>query len=145
MAEYNQRSFLAGNASEILTQIIRARRRRSDFLAEDLFADPAWDILLELSLARVQDRTSTTTDLVRASQVRESTALRWIDKLEQDGWIRREADAADAKRIWFDLSPRAAAALQGWVSDLVQSWSGRAGDGSVTSLLERIDRGRRDR
>lgn len=144
MAEYNQRSFIAGNASEILTQIIRARRRRADFLSGELFADPAWDILLELSLARAQDRNATTADLVRASQVGESTALRWIEKLENDGWIRRESDSADCTSNLFDLSPKAAAPLQAWIRDLIESWSGGANAGSVISLLERIDRGRRD-
>jgi DNA-binding MarR family transcriptional regulator len=144
VAEYNQRSFVAGDASEILSQTIRARRRRSDFLSGELFADPAWDILLELSLARAQGRAVTVEDLLRSSQVGESTALRWLEKLEQDGWVRRDPDPSDRRRSIVDLSERAAAAMQAWISDLVQSWSGRPDDGTVTSLLERIDRARRD-
>ena len=144
MAEYNQRSFVAGNASEILRQTIRARRRRSDFLSGGLFADPAWDILLELSLARTEERIVRLDDLLRSSQVRESTILRWLEKLEQDGWVSRTPDPSDSRQCLVDLSQRAAAAMQAWISDLVQSWSGQRDDGSVTSLLERIDRGRRD-
>lgn len=143
VAEHDQSSLLRARRTATLTRIIRARTRRSALFSAELVADPAWDILLELSLARLEGRTVSIAELVRLSPVGENIVLRWVDKLAQDGWIRAEVDASDARGAQLDLSEKAADAMQKWISEF-EGGSGWPGDDRITSLLERIDRGRRD-
>jgi DNA-binding MarR family transcriptional regulator len=139
VAEHDQSLLLSAGATDTLKRVIRARNRRSSLFSGELFIDPAWDILLELSLARLEGRGVTTGDLVRLSSVRESIVLRWIDKLVQDGWILPDPEPSGEQGAVLDLSAKAAAGMQKWINEL----EGRADD-RITSLLERIDRGRRD-
>jgi len=140
VAQHNQPSLVASGVTEMLTRIIRARRRRASLFSAELFADPAWDILLDLSLARLERRSLTAADLVRVSPLNASTVLRWVAKLEQDGWI--EAGHDPSARGVLDLSQKGAAAMQIWIDEWFEGQQGRPDD-RVTSLLERIDRGRR--
>jgi len=141
VAEHDQSSLLAAGATDILTRVIRARSRRSTLFSGELFADPAWDILLELSLARLEDRNLTLADLARRSPVHESIVFRWIGKLIRDGWIVPEPDGSEARDAVLDLSAKAATAMQKWINEL-EGRTGGPGD-RIASLLERIDRGRR--
>lgn len=140
MAEHDQFSLVRADAADILGRVIGARHSRDRLFGEELFADPAWDILLELSHAHLQRRTVTITHLLKHISASESTLLRWLEKLEQEGWMRRLTDTPGPAPL--ELSPKGVAAMQKWISALAREpWPG--GD-PITSLLERIDRGRRD-
>lgn len=84
--------------------ILKLRRRRDQFFAGELFADPAWDILLELYAAMLGQQRITVGSLCVASAVPPTTALRWISILEGKGLIRREADFMDGRRFYLSLS-----------------------------------------
>lgn len=90
-------------ASEI-RRLIEARRARFQHLGEDLFSDPAWDILLEAYASYLDQTRISVSALCVASGVPATTALRWIKKLEQDGWLLRDPDPLDARRFWLELS-----------------------------------------
>lgn len=62
----------------LVRNIIRARQSRIRFFGNDLFADPVWDMLLDLAVARVEHRRVSVTSLCIASGVPTTTALRWI-------------------------------------------------------------------
>jgi DNA-binding MarR family transcriptional regulator len=40
-----------------------------------------------------------------------TTALRWIQKLEQEDWLARRDDPVDARRNWIELTPEGSARL----------------------------------
>jgi DNA-binding MarR family transcriptional regulator len=80
-------------------------RQRDAFFGENLFADPAWDMLLELYARHVELERIAVSDLCIAANVPATTALRWIVKLERDGLVTRVADGLDARRCWLELSP----------------------------------------
>lgn len=80
--------------------IVRARRNRAHYFPHELFADPAWDILLELYAAELGQRRVTVTSLAHAAAVPPTTAARWINCLEDQLLIVRSPDALDARR-WF--------------------------------------------
>src|SRR3990170_5848442 len=84
--------------------ILKLRRRRDQFFEAELFADPAWDILLELYAAMLEQQRITVGTLCVASAVPSTTALRWISILEGKGLIRREADPMDGRRFHLSLS-----------------------------------------
>jgi DNA-binding MarR family transcriptional regulator len=144
MAEFNQPSLVAAEAAELVSQIIRAREKRATFFGSELFADPAWDIMLELFLAQLTQRKMASSDLGIATPVPMSTALRWIEKLAEGGWIRRRPDPSDHRRGFVELSAKGSAAMHAWIDELVESQPKRAGDDRVRDLLSRIMQGRRE-
>jgi hypothetical protein len=90
---------------------IKARRLRERFFAADMFADPAWDMLLDLAAARLEGRPVSVSSLCIAANVPTTTALRWIKKLHDDGLFLRSADPGDARRAFIRLSEPAQQAV----------------------------------
>lgn len=102
----------AASASHRLVKaLIRARRKREAIFGGDLFADPAWDILLELYAAILVQRRVSISELCKAAAVPGTTALRWIEKLHRLEWLSRRADPLDSRRVFVELTPRATAAM----------------------------------
>lgn len=87
--------------------MIRARGARQRFFDADLFADPAWDILLELYVCELSQQRISVSSLCDAAQVPATTALRWIRMLEGQGLLTRTADPMDGRRYWMSLTPAA--------------------------------------
>lgn len=90
---------------------IRARRARDQFFGPELFADPAWDMLLDLSAARMEGRRVSVSSLCIAAAVPTTTALRWIKTLIDRGLLAREADPEDGRRAFISLSAPAVDAM----------------------------------
>ena len=74
------------------------------FFEPSLFADPAWDILLDLTAARAEGRRVSVTSLCIASGVPPTTALRWIGQMVDQGLLQREEDRIDRRRAFIALS-----------------------------------------
>ena len=94
--------------------MLRARRLREDFLPADLFADPAWDMLLDLLAARLEQERVSVSSLCIASAVPPTTALRWIRTLTDKGIVQRQADPHDGRRVFIALTDDTAEALTRW-------------------------------
>lgn len=94
--------------------MLRARRIRADFLPGDLFADPAWDMLLDLLAARLEQERVSVSSLCIAAAVPPTTALRWIRTLTDKGLVERQADPHDGRRIFIALAQDAAEAMIRW-------------------------------
>ena len=102
----------------IVVETQEIRRRRDDIFGRDLFGDPAWNILLELYLAELEDRKMLLSH-VAEDEVSPSTVLRWLNKLEREGWIRREPDPTRGRRIYAVLTTKASKAMRSYVDDLL--------------------------
>ena len=96
--------------------MIRARRLRDQYFSGELFADPAWDMLLDLLLARLERRTVAVSSLCIAAAVPPTTALRWIKRLTEEGIFVRTADPRDGRRVFIDLSDEAAEGMGAYLS-----------------------------
>lgn len=94
--------------------ILRARRLRDQFMPADLFADPAWDMMLDLMAARLSGERVSVSSLCIAAAVPPTTALRWIRQLTERGVFVRQADPADGRRVFITLSDESAAAVSRW-------------------------------
>lgn len=94
-----------------IRRIIRQRRMREEFFGAELFADPAWDMLLDLYAARIERHRVSVSSLCIAAAVPATTALRWIKTLTESGVFERAADPHDGRRIFVILSEATAAAL----------------------------------
>ncbi len=91
--------------------LLRQRQMRSEFFGKDLFADPAWDMLLDLAAARAEHRRVSVTSLCIASGVPATTALRWINVLVDARLAERVEDDTDRRRAFIALSDRGAKAM----------------------------------
>ena len=96
--------------------IIRARRLREQFFPADLFADPAWDMLLDLMAARLEGRGVAVSSLCIAAAVPPTTALRWIRSMTEHRIFVRRADPIDGRRVFIELSPATAQSMTAYVA-----------------------------
>ena len=98
--------------------MIKLRRLRDSYFAADLFADPAWDILLDLMAARLEDRAVSVSSLCIAAAVPPTTALRWITAMTESGILIRQNDPSDARRVFIILSNDAEAGLRQYLTSI---------------------------
>lgn len=107
---------------ELARQTYEDRRRRNKiFQSEELFGEPAWDILLDLFIAAKERRRVSVTSACIGSAVPSTTALRWISILERQGLLSREADPGDARRVYVRLSPKGYEAMLEYFSSSSRS------------------------
>lgn len=90
---------------------LRQRRMREQYFPADLFADPAWDMLLDLYAARLERQPVSVSSLCIAAAVPATTALRWIKTMCEAGLFLREADPQDGRRIFIALADGACEAM----------------------------------
>lgn len=95
---------------------IKGRRMRDQFFEPALFADPAWDMLLDLFAARLEHARVSVSSLCIAAAVPPTTALRWISTLSEAGLIEREADPLDKRRAFIGLSEGASGGMRDYVA-----------------------------
>ena len=103
---------------EIVRSAIRARRLRARFFTEELFADPAWDMLLDLLQAELAQHRVPVSSLCIAAAVPATTALRWVKSMTDSGLFMRRADPHDGRRVFVELSPQASVAMRAYFAEL---------------------------
>lgn len=102
----------------LVRMVIRQRQARARFFDVSLFADPAWDMLLDLTAARAEHARVSVTSLCIASGVPPTTALRWINQMVDAGLLERVEDEADRRRAFIQLSDNAADAMARYFAEL---------------------------
>lgn len=80
--------------------------RRQAVLGRGLFADPAWNILLDLFLSNHHGRDLSVTAACIGSGSSSATALRYIAMLVQRGLVDRMADEHDRRRTYVRLTAK---------------------------------------
>ena len=98
----------------LVRTMIRARRLRDQFFPSTLFADPAWDMLLDLAAARLEGRAVAVSSLCIAAAVPPTTALRWIKTLTDGKLFARVADHSDGRRVFIELTEQATAGMMAY-------------------------------
>lgn len=96
--------------------LLRIRRLRNDHFDANLFADPAWDMLLDLFVQRSAKKRVAITSACIASHVPPTTALRWLALLEDRGLISREEDAKDRRRVYVSLTDQGQSAVERYLA-----------------------------
>ena len=101
----------------VAQSIYQSRRRRMQIFAdEELFGEPAWDILLDLFVATRRGKQISVTSACIASAVPSTTALRWLRILESKGLIVRETDSTDARRTFVRLADHTCAMMEAYLA-----------------------------
>ena len=107
-------------SAETVRSVIRARRLRARYFAEELFADPAWDMLLDLLQAEIAQLRVPVSSLCIAAAVPATTALRWLKTMVSQGIFIRRADPHDGRRVFVELAPEASQALRRYFAEVGQ-------------------------
>jgi hypothetical protein len=107
----------AVSAKARVRRYLRQRRARDAAFPAGTFADPAWDILLDLFASDLEGRRVSVSSACIAAAVPPTTALRWIRKLVEDGVLTRVQDPNDGRRVYLSLSEAAWQRMDQWVSE----------------------------
>ena len=102
----------------VVRRMIAGRQARAKFFDADLFADPAWDMLLDLTAAHAEHQRVSVTSLCIASGVPATTALRWIKQLVDSGVFERISDPSDGRRAFIALSERSQEAMARYFAEV---------------------------
>jgi hypothetical protein len=105
-------------SAETVRAVIRARRLRARYFPEELFADPAWDMLLDLLQAELSHLRVPVSSLCIAAAVPATTALRWLKTMVQEKLFVRRADPHDGRRVFVELAPETSMALRRYFAEL---------------------------
>jgi hypothetical protein len=95
----------------LIRRMLRLRRDRDRYFPAEIFADPAWDMLLDLTAAQLEGRLVPVSSLCIAAAVPTTTALRWVRSLTEAGLMERQMDPTDARRSHIRLSDDASSAM----------------------------------
>jgi hypothetical protein len=105
-------------SAETVRSVIRARRLRDRYFPEGLFADPAWDMLLDLLQAEIAQLRVPVSSLCIAAAVPATTALRWLKTMVGQGLFIRRADPHDGRRVFVELAPETSQALRRYFAEV---------------------------
>lgn len=119
------------NGLRIANWWLKARRLREEMFGPEMFADPAWDILLDLYTAEAKGQSVQISSLAIAARVPHSTAIRWAKIMTRSGFLVREKDPSDARRIHVRLSPKARELMENYLARL-----SRQGTSPAHTMLE---------
>lgn len=99
----------------------RIRRLRARHLPGLSLGEPAWDMLLDLSVAHYWRRETSVTSLCIAADVPSTTALRWISGMTKEGLIVRRACQRDGRRSFLAISPAIYQAMLALAADALRT------------------------
>ncbi len=96
------------------------RRKRATLFPDSdvLFHEPAWDILLDLFVAREEDALVSVSSACIGASVAPTTALRWIATLERKGFLTLHDDPDDMRRRYVRLSDAGYGLMQTYLQAL---------------------------
>ena len=79
--------------------VLAGRTRRAAHFKGVRFYDPSWDMILELYVAACEQRRIAVSQLCKLSGGSTTTALRHIEHMEALGYIVRQTDPDDGRRL----------------------------------------------
>ena len=109
-----QRKILHERAS----QIRFSRDLRRSLFNPNIFGEPAWDILLALYVIDRDQRRLSTRQVSTLAGHALTTALRWLDYLEEQDLIERGANPFDQRVVYVELSAKGRAAMDDYLTQM---------------------------
>ena len=117
-----------------------ARRARNRLLGDDIFGEPAWDILLACYCLPARGEPVSVIALAHAANVPKSTGHRWQRILMKRGLIERGGKCSDGRRQLVQLSRNGRELLERYLASLFccntppPPFPEQAGGGTVRSV-----------
>jgi DNA-binding MarR family transcriptional regulator len=104
------------NLVQLAETIIEARRRRAEIFNPAMFGEPAWELLLTLFVMDREGPRLTIGRLAQLAGTKLTTALRWLEYLEDQAFVQREQHPNDARTAFIQLTDKAREALRLYLS-----------------------------
>ena len=98
--------------------LYRQRRARTQHFPQSLFAEPMWDMLLDLYIGERERRKTSVKSVCIAAAVPPSTALRNLKWLSEQGMIDRLSHPRDARSTYVRISAHGLLAMTAYLDAL---------------------------
>ena len=105
---------------DLASSIYAARRTRDRLLDNDLFGEPAWDMLLALYCLPARGERLAVTSLSHAANLPQSTGHRWQAALAERGLVSRDKDCGDNRRQFVSLTEKGRKQIENCLTRLFQ-------------------------
>jgi DNA-binding MarR family transcriptional regulator len=105
--------------ARVAEYVLAQRRSRKAFFSNDLFHEPAWDMLLALYIAQAEDRALFVKTLTSNTDAPATTSQRWIDHLHRLELVDRVVDPHDRRRVEIVLSESGREAMTRYLRTVV--------------------------
>lgn len=99
--------------------IYQLRRFRDYFFEPRLFSEPAWDLLLAAYCLNTPEKTLTVSGLCHSAGCPFTTALRWIERLEGFGLMKRRKCDRDGRMIYVYLTEEGHSKIESYLLQVV--------------------------
>ena len=96
------------------------RRQRDEVLGADLFADPMWDLMLDLYASAAEGERVSVSHACVASRAPSSSALRYIKEMTTKGLVVRDDCRTDARKVYVRLSDKTRIAMGDLLSRMMR-------------------------
>lgn len=106
------------DTAALARRLLKESDMRAGLLDQDMFADPAWHILLDLYASEEEGRKVSISSACIASRVPSTTALRWLANMAKQGALIREQDSFDGRRLHVRLSPETKTKLKAYLEKI---------------------------
>ena len=103
---------------ETARTLYRERRLRARHFAGSLFAEPTWDMLLDLFIADCERRKITIKSVCIGANVPTTTAMRHLRWLHEQGLVERLSHPRDARSTHVRLTAVAITAMQNYLTEI---------------------------
>lgn len=104
--------------ASVARSVLEARRKLERICSGEVPRDAAWDMMLELFIARQTGRLLCVKELTLLCGTSPAGAVRRLDRLQTAGLICRKTDGQDHRRIQVDLTVRGFEAMQAILEDM---------------------------
>ena len=119
-----------GPPLEMLLSLLKLKKK---FFPEPLFCDPCWDMLVDLGMSHMEERSISVSSLCIAAGIPQTTALRRIADLENIGLVIRAKDPDDGRRIYVALTELGLKRFLGFLEE----FSGQIQPSTVWPILQK--------
>lgn len=103
------------NYAKLAERIYRARRDRERIFSDSIFADPAWDLLLDLFVRTQRNEQVSISSACHAASVPEATALRYLKALTEKNYVERISHPNDRRSTTLKMTPLGSELMIKWL------------------------------
>jgi DNA-binding MarR family transcriptional regulator len=107
-----------GEMRRLAREIYEARRVRAKVFGQQIFGEPAWDMLLALYFMPSQGEILSVSGLSHAACIPESTGLRWQATLTKEDMIERGPPGIDKRKQFMRLTHKGRALMDTYLTRL---------------------------
>lgn len=98
--------------------VLHSRQLRADYFNRAMFGEPAWDVLLALYITDEAEGRQSIGRIAEWIRAPLTTVARWIDYLEKERLVRREAHPGDKRVIFIRLMEKGRELLDAYLGGM---------------------------